>query len=409
MQWWTITLLICSYGVLKAFRPSEPYLYQYEHETLNISEKDLEGKVYPLWTYSYMAFLVPVFLLTDLLLYKPVVVLEAIAYVTCWVLFVFGRKGNVLIQQLIEVSYGVATATEIAYYAYIYIKVDKEQYKKVTSYTHAALLIGKCLAYFLAQLLIATKWTNYKTLNWISLGSLCLAFVVSVILPMVSWRTAYQKLLEMRMEDEKPAPLVFDEVPTYPRYVRAHFSRWFKELKGIYSQSFLVKWSLWWAMASCAYFQVGNYSQTLWGSVHGKKVWNGITEAICPLIAIPVVLLMQKVEVDWKKWGELFLCLMSLIDGALLAIASQTSSIYLIFNLASRIRATSTALVFGLNTFVALVMQSILTAIVADQHGLALDIRPQFVVYACFHGVIAVIFSGPIFLKIIRWSARFRS
>ncbi|CAJ0938946.1 unnamed protein product, partial [Mesorhabditis belari] len=167
---------------------------------------------------------------------------------------------------------------------------------------------------------------------------------------------------------------------------------------------------------------IGNYTQTLWGSVHAKKLYNGITEAICPFIAVPVVLLMEKVEVDWKKWGELFLCLMSLIDGAFLIIMSQTGSIYVMyvcyifyrviyqamitvaqFNLASRLRTSSFGLVFGLNTFVALVMQSILTAVVADEHGLALAIRPQFVVYSCFHGVIALIFSGPIFWRVIKW------
>ncbi|CAJ0939734.1 unnamed protein product, partial [Mesorhabditis belari] len=273
MRWWVITLLLCTYGVLKEFRPSEPFLYQYEHVTLNISAEILESKVYPIWTYSYMAFLVPVFLLTDLLLYKPIIILEALSYITVWMLFVLAR--SVLVQQLIEVFYGWATATEIAYFAYIYVKVDKSHYKKVTSYTRAALQAGKCVAYVLAQILIGTDAASYRALNVISLVSLWIALVFSLILPAVPWRLAYEKLMELQDQDEKKKapieiPTLQDELgkrvvdpsgpahpeATYKNYVKAHFSRWIKEIRQIYSELFVVKWSLWWAMASCAQFQV---------------------------------------------------------------------------------------------------------------------------------------------------------
>ena len=38
------------------------------------------------WTYSYLAILILVFLLTDLAKYKPVIVLEGFAYIATWVL-----------------------------------------------------------------------------------------------------------------------------------------------------------------------------------------------------------------------------------------------------------------------------------------------------------------------------------
>ena len=38
-----------------------------------------------MWTYSYLAILVLVFLLTDLAKYKPVIVLEGFAYIATWV------------------------------------------------------------------------------------------------------------------------------------------------------------------------------------------------------------------------------------------------------------------------------------------------------------------------------------
>ncbi len=39
------------------------------------------------------------------------------------------------ILQLMQVVYGVATSTEIAYYTYIYAKVEPKYFQRVTSFT----------------------------------------------------------------------------------------------------------------------------------------------------------------------------------------------------------------------------------------------------------------------------------
>ncbi|KJH43277.1 hypothetical protein DICVIV_10714 [Dictyocaulus viviparus] len=138
MRWQATTALLCTYGFLKEFRPLEPYLYEYEHRTLNISEHVLNAQrssdnmkvcqVYPLWTYSYMFFLIPVFLITDIVLYKPLIIFESLSYITIWIIFVF--FGSVLSQQIVEVIFGLATGSEIAYFAYIYAMVSKEEFKR---------------------------------------------------------------------------------------------------------------------------------------------------------------------------------------------------------------------------------------------------------------------------------------
>ena len=74
-----ITLsLLCFYGLFKELRPSEPYLTDYlvGEQYKNLTQEDVYNKVYPVWPYSYFALLIPVFLLTDLFRYKPVIVLE---------------------------------------------------------------------------------------------------------------------------------------------------------------------------------------------------------------------------------------------------------------------------------------------------------------------------------------------
>lgn len=66
--------------------------------------------------------------------------------------------------------YGAFMACEVAYYTYIYAKVDKDYYQQVTSHTRAALLAGRSISGILGQALISLEIMDYRQLNYISLG-----------------------------------------------------------------------------------------------------------------------------------------------------------------------------------------------------------------------------------------------
>ena len=94
-----------------------------------------------------------------------------------------------------QFTYGIATSTEVAYYTYIYAKVPKENYQKVTSFTRVAILLGRFVSGISSQLLVSASRIglpslNYRQLNFISLGSVSLATIVSFLLPKVK-RTLY--------------------------------------------------------------------------------------------------------------------------------------------------------------------------------------------------------------------------
>lgn len=61
-------------------------------------------------------------------------------------------------------------AAEIAYYTYMYAKVEKERYQKVTGHARASLLSGRFVASVLAQILVSFDLMNLRELNYISLG-----------------------------------------------------------------------------------------------------------------------------------------------------------------------------------------------------------------------------------------------
>ena len=50
----------------------------------------VNSEVYPYWTYSYLVSVFFVFLLTDLVRYKPVILLESVAYLTTRILLIWG-------------------------------------------------------------------------------------------------------------------------------------------------------------------------------------------------------------------------------------------------------------------------------------------------------------------------------
>lgn len=140
------------------------------------------NEIYPVWTYSYLVLLFPVFLATDYLRYKPVVLLQGLSLIVTWFMLLYAQ--GLLAVQFLEFFYGVATATEIAYYSYIYSVVDLSMYQKVTSYCRSATLVGFTVGSVLGQILVSVAGWSLFSLNVISLTCVSVAFAVAWFLPM---------------------------------------------------------------------------------------------------------------------------------------------------------------------------------------------------------------------------------
>lgn len=97
--------LICAYGVIKEFRPATPFLTPYlVNEPKNFTNNQLYSEIYPFWTYSYMTFLIPIFILTDRLKYKPVVIIEALSLTLTWIMLIYSN--TLISMQVMQVVYG---------------------------------------------------------------------------------------------------------------------------------------------------------------------------------------------------------------------------------------------------------------------------------------------------------------
>lgn len=69
-----------------------------------------------------------------------------------------------------QISYGAFMACEVAYYTYIYAKVERNKYQQVTGHTRSAFLAGRFVGSVIAQLLVSLSLMNYRQLNYLSLA-----------------------------------------------------------------------------------------------------------------------------------------------------------------------------------------------------------------------------------------------
>ncbi|XP_044526757.1 thiamine transporter 2 [Gracilinanus agilis] len=444
-SWIFPTVILCIYGFFSMARPSEPFLTPYLiGPDKNLTLNEVSNHMFPVWTYSYLVLLFPVFVLTDYLRYKPVIILQGVSFVVTWLLLLFAQ--GLLAMQIVEFFYGLATATEVAYYSYIYSVVSVEHYQKVTSYCRSITLVAYTASSVLGQLLVSLAHVPYFYLNVISMVVVSLALVFSFFLPMPQKSMFFHK--KNNAEESSPGSPGKDEILETPSHGRSvsqeggtisespaksgrqqesrlldlqHknlmlrvFLQWCQDLKDCYSTKHLFFWSIWWASSTAGYNQVLNYVQILWdhkAPSQSSDVYNGAVEAVATFGGALAAFAMGYLKINWDLLGELALGIFSVLDAASLFLMHFTNNIWVcyagylifksgymllitiaVFQIAVNLSMERYALVFGVNTFMALVIQTIMTLIIVDSRGLNLPINIQFLIYGSYFLVIAGIF-----------------
>lgn len=438
--WVYPTAVLCFYGFFANFKPAEPFLTPYLVGSYkNISEEQVTNILFPIWTYSYLALLLPVFLITDFLRYKPVIVVQGICLVINYVLLCFAQGMPAM--KYLQFNNGMVTATEVAYFSYIYSVVSLDQYQKVTSYLRSTTLVGYTVGSTLGQLLLSIGKMPYFYLNAINLGTASVAFLSSFFLPMPRSGMFYKKesvavskqnnhcgtngtvnsTTGTNTLSASPPDSIIPEnnkkdkgLEHKTHSVASVLLQLWCSFKECYSSRRLIYWSLWWAFATCGYYQIFNYTQLLWNHVEpsmNASVYNGGVEAVTTLVGAIASFSVGYVKLNWDVWGELALGMFSAVNAGAVYMMAFTNSIWVCyagyvafkasymllitittFQIAANLSMECYALMFGVNTFVALVLQTILTAIVVDQNGLGLDIVTQFIIYGSYYVVVSVLF-----------------
>ncbi|XP_078266002.1 thiamine transporter 2-like isoform X1 [Rhinoraja longicauda] len=358
-RWLYPTLLLCTYGFFSTMRPSEPFLIPYlVGPDKNLTIDQVTNEIFPVWTYSYLVVLIPVFLVTDYLRYKPIIILQGISFIITWLMLLFVQ--GVLAMQFVEFTFGIVSATEVAYYSYIYSVVDPDHYQKVTSYCRSVTLVAYTLGSILGQVLVSVGNVPYFLLNVISLVSVSLAVLTSFLLPMPKRSMFFHRkeAKDIQAEDVKPASgnispqndLDTAAISHCPASSREGVAGLVKatERKGLmkdllqlcsdfkesYSSPKIIYWSAWWALATCGFLQVVNYIQVLWDYVEPSQnntAYNGGVEAVSTFMSAVMSFAVGFVKLDWEVWGELALGIFSVVDAGALYAMDRANNIWVCY------------------------------------------------------------------------------
>lgn len=406
--WLKISFMLCIFGVLKEFRPSEPYVTKYlTNPPMNFTQNEVSDDIYPISIYTTMASLVIIFLLTDFLRYKPVIIFDGLCAVVVFIMLITVR--SLFLVQILEIFYGFFMAGEVAYYTYIYAKVDKSHYQAVSGHTRGAYLVGRAISGVVAQIYITADPSAYYVLNYFSLAGVLLATIWAFFLPPVTSSMYFR-----REEADQEEGMLQLEQKNHSK-LRKSLGYLYSDFKVAFSNLYVVKWMFWWSLATCGYYQVWSYIQVLWEEVlkdsHTKEnsELNGAVEAIYTLLSAGASFGCGMFVLDWKMYGEGILFVCSLLIAVLLLIMSQTTQIlvayatYILYTIlyngmitianseiATYLNPDSHGLIFGFTLFMALVFQSILTFILYS--ALSVNERTAFVIYGCYFGVLSLIF-----------------
>lgn len=200
-----------------------------------------------------------------------------------------------------QVFFGTYMATEVAYYTYIYAKVERSKYQMVTGHTRSAILCGRFLGAVFAQLFITMQWMNYRQLNYLSFGckrtifdiqfqfalisllsllqlAQCISLVWSLLLPSVGISLYFYNQANPPLEDlsdtysnKRSSDSELSDTSTDRRNAHLEsgqnavkrkfsattaFSLITSHVKTSYSNAVVVQWSLWWAVSMCGFLQV---------------------------------------------------------------------------------------------------------------------------------------------------------
>lgn len=197
-----------------------------------------------------------------------------------------------------------------------------------------------------------------------------------------------------------------------PRFsYRRAFSLLWKHFLEAYSNSTVVQWSFWWALAMAGFFLVQFYVQILWMDVEDREhLFNAGVEAILTALgALSAFLAGYLTSKTFRKYDIWVLAMCSLLQGIMIVISSQTDYIYVAYAMyilfgvlfsfmitlatafvAQELADDSFALIFGINTLIALLIQTIVTLIVMT--WLNLSIRMQYLIFGCYFIALSLIY-----------------
>ena len=175
-------LLLVLNGFIKALKFGEAYLPQYLTQDKGIPLQTIYDHVFPVWTYSYLAFLIPVALLSGRSFggYRGLVWLEAVMDALTYGLLYWAQ--GLPAMQAMQVTFGLSTAASVGFFSAVTALFPPEDTMKWNGFIRASTLVGHVIGSLCSQ------WFLYlgmpmSVLFLMTFIALLIGFVISWFFP----------------------------------------------------------------------------------------------------------------------------------------------------------------------------------------------------------------------------------
>ncbi|XP_047432062.1 LOW QUALITY PROTEIN: reduced folate transporter [Mugil cephalus] len=328
--------------------------------------------------------------------------------------------------QFMEFFYGITMACRVAYSSYIFSLVNPALYQRVASYSRSSVLFGVFTSSVLGQLCLSLGNIDFYTLNSISLGFVSFGLLLSLCLPWPKRSLFFNRAKNQEQRELAPVATKSEldkmnpkDGAASPAAAQCSASRWkdsvfvqmLLEVKNVVTRPNLKLWCLWWVFNSAGYYLVLFNVHILWNHVYpateNKNIYNGGVEAASTFLSAIISFIAGFVKIRWNVWSELVIAIITAVQAGLLLLMKTTDNIwvcyvsYIIFRcfyqflvpiatfqIASSLTRELCALVFGINTFLATILKTIISLIFLDKRGLGLSVKNQFLVYFVYFTIL---------------------
>uniref|UniRef100_A0A2S2PWR7 Thiamine transporter 2 n=1 Tax=Sipha flava TaxID=143950 RepID=A0A2S2PWR7_9HEMI len=449
-NWKKISFFVGVFAFIREFRPIEPFYAAYMTSPLiNCTVEQVPKELYAVGSYSMFVLIIIIFLVTDYVRYKPVLIVDGIGGILHYVA-ITNRPSKLRIQ-FGQAFYGFFFSAEVALFGYLYAMVeDKQYYQKITGHARAATLSGKFFSSCVSQLLaMAFGSPPFNLLVYLSIFGMSSTAVWAIFLPKVKQSLYFhkRKKVDDSIMTQSTDTIYNPEKYKYPHQLSVDslntnqktnvsplntnteeysvLQTLYKDFKQSYSDPYVRKLCFWWAIAMGGYLQVYAYINVLYTYVLEETddaeftLYNGAAESLNTLLGAIAAFTISKVNWNWYSVGDVFFTVGSVVASGVLLCCVYCKNLWFIYafyiiygmmyqtmltiaesEVAKRLSEKCYGLIFGFNTFLAVCINTIIIYGVIQGHFITITIAQQFLIYAMLYGFLSMFFCSTAILRL---------
>ncbi|XP_050524430.1 thiamine transporter 1-like isoform X2 [Daktulosphaira vitifoliae] len=443
-NWKKISLFVGVFAFAREFRPIEPFYAAYMTSPyVNCTVEQIPKELYAVGSYSMFVLIIIIFLVTDYVKYKPVLIVDGLGGIIHYI--AIANRPSKLRIQFGQAFYGFFFSAEVALFGYLYAMIEEKQhYQKITGHARAATLSGKFFSSCVSQILaIIFGKPPFNLIVYLSIFGMSFTALWATILPPVKQSLYFHKRkknsnntisqstatiynpsmftnskLSVSVESNSNVDKDNSKVEEKNEY-NSVVQTLYNDFKQSYSDPYVIKLCFWWAIAMGGYLQVYAYINVLYTYILEENnddeftLYNGFAESLNTLLGAISAYMISRVNWNWYLVGDAFFAIGSFIACIVLFCCTYNRNLYLIYafyiiygmmyqtmltiaesEVAKRLSEKCYGLIFGFNTFLAVCINTILIYGVIQGHFIKITVAQQFLIYGILYAFLAVVFFG---------------